>query len=574
MPIHAINHDTQKQILQQSGLVLFQWLQKDDVIIFDIPIGYLFPTLAQELSVPSGRKFYRHIHKEDRIKVRSILRGLKDENYHIHDIDIRYCMLSGEIIWLRLNILLSEHHCKNGLIGSVQNITKDKRNFLKTAYTAYTDDLTGLLNRVRIKQKTALALGASLKYDIKSIFIVIAIDNLASINTMFGHHVADDLIQAVGNRLSVTKRKSDLIARLSSGKFGILLTDIHSVNLQNIGNRFLAAVRDTNFITRSGSISITASGGGCIIPDDAITTDMVFSIADECLAIAKSRGRNNFIPYKAELTKIGEREENIKISGMIVSSIKENRICAAFQPVINYTHTDKSFYEMLARIKERDGSLVPAYKFIPIAENTGFIRVIDLYILETALELLHKRSDMRFSINLSGHTLANHSLSSGIIDSLIKYKHVASRLIIEITETVALKDIHDMANFMQKIHDIGYRLALDDFGAGYNSFHNLKSFPFDLVKIDGEYVRDIEKDCRNQIFVKALSEMSEQLGLEVVAEMISKSEEIEILKNYPIDYYQGFMFGKPEIDLNIAQKNMADGIENLTGYRFYRNKIA
>lgn len=574
MPIHAINHDTQKQILQQSGLVLFQWLHENDAIIFDIPIGCLFPTLTQELSLSTGRKFYRHIHKEDRVKIRSLLRGLKNENYHIHDIDIRYCMNSGEIIWLRLNILLSQQHCKNGLVGSIQNITKDKRNFLKTAYTAYTDDLTGLLNRVRMKQKTALALGASLKYDIQSIFIVISIDNLASINNMFGHHVADDLIQAVGNRLSFTKRKSDLIARLSSGKFGILLTDTHAVNLQNIGNRFLAAVRDTNFTTRSGSISITASGGGCIIPTDAITTDMVFSITDECLSIAKNRGRNNFIPYSAELTKIGEREENIKISGMIVSSIKENRICAAFQPVVNYTHPDKSFYEMLARIKERDGSLVPAYKFIPIAENTGFIRVIDLYILETALELLHKRPDMQFSINLSGHTLANHSLSSGIIDSLIKYKHVASRLIIEITETVALQDIHDMANFMQKIHDIGYRLALDDFGAGYNSFHNLKAFPFDLVKIDGEYVRDIHQDTRNQIFVRTLAEMSEQLGLEVVAEMISKPEEVEILKHYPIDYYQGFMFGKPEIDLNVTEKNMAESILTLTGYSHYGNKIA
>ena len=214
---------------------------------------------------------------------------------------------------------------------------------------------------------------------------------------------------------------------------------------------------------------------------------------------------------------------------------------------------------MLARIKNPDGSFIPAYKFIPIAENTGFIRMIDMKILETALDVLECNQDISVSINLSGHTLSNQVIFDDIFSRCQNYAHVADRLVIEITETVALQDIFGLEKLITGLHEMGFRIALDDFGAGYNSFANLQSYSFDIVKIDGSYIRNIHENPRNQIFVETLSNMSQRLGLEIVGEMISDDNEVKILENYPIDYYQGYLFGKPEVDLSLAIQNMNMG---------------
>lgn len=558
MSSDKLNHDTEKQILQQTGILLFAWNIASDEVTLTESTKTLFPH-HDVLEFKSSKEFYRQTHPSDRKKLRQFWKTTQnksEKNWKYNDIDVRYITKDGEALWLRISLLNASQPKDNMIYGSLQNITKDKRELLKTAHTAYTDDLTGLLNRSRMKQKIALAIGAAQEYNISSIFLVISIDNLASINNMFGHHIADDIIQAVGRHLSFTKRKSDLIARLSSGKFGILLTDVKADEMQGIGQRFLAAIRETDFLTRSGSICITASGGGCFIPQDATIVDHVFSIADECLSMAKRYGRNCFIPYTLEPSKAEERSENIVLSGKIVQAIRDDRIIPAYQPVINQKDPDKSFFEMLARIQDVDGSFIPAYKFIPIAENTGFIRMIDIQILKAALTTLHNHKDISVSINLSGHTISNPSIADDIFNQCKNFMHVADRLIIEITETVALQDVYGLPELITGLHEMGFRIALDDFGAGYNSFSNLKNYSFDIVKIDGGYIRGIHENKRNQIFVEALANMSEQLGLEIVGEMVSGEEEIEILKNYPIDYYQGYLFGKPETDLSIALSDM------------------
>ena len=558
MSSDTFNHDTEKKILQQTGILLFAWnILSDDIMLTDTT-ETLFPYHGI-FDFKTSKEFYRQIHSTDRKKLRQFWESTykkSNKNWKYNDVDVRFLTADGEALWLRISLLNASNPKDNVIYGSLQNITKDKRELLKTAHTAYTDDMTGLLNRSRMKQKIALAIGASQEYNISSIFLTISIDNLASINNMFGHHIADDIIQAVGRHLSLTKRKSDLIARLSSGKFGILLTDVKAEDMQGIGQRFLAAIRETDFLTRSGSICITASGGGCFIPKDANIVDHVFSLADECLSMAKRYGRNCFIPYTLEPTKAEERSENIILSGKIVQAIRENRIIPAYQPVVNQRNPEKSFFEMLARIKNPDGTFIPAYKFIPIAENTGFIRMIDMQILKSALNTLHDNEDISVSINLSGHTLSNPSIADDIFAQCKNFMHVSDRLIIELTETVALQDVYGLPELITGLHEMGFRVALDDFGAGYNSFSNLQNYSFDIVKIDGSYIRGIHDNKRNQIFVEALASMSEQLGLEIVAEMVSGEGEVEILKNYPIDYYQGYLFGKPETDLSIAISDM------------------
>lgn len=555
----VISSDPHQDSLVQAGIFFFSYDQKTGNIQTNIDLENIFPNQKHPFDFSHILKFYRCLHPEDRVKLRYFFS--ESEDCEQKSVDIRLCSQNNHEYWLRI---YKGTHTDNKISGMCQNISYDKQYQRGLAQAAYTDGLTGFINAHRMQQKLAVAIGAWHEYQVKSMFLMISIDNLGSLNQMFGHHVADDVIVAVAGLLASMKRKTDLIARLGAGKFAILLTNTQSDDIEAIGERFLSSIRGRYFETRSGSIYVTASGGGCLIPEDSPHLETIFSVTEESIYLAKSRGGNRFIRYIPDEKNNQKRLENTILSEKIVKSIADNRICAAFQPVIHPKNPEKSFFEMLARIKDKDGTLIPAFQFINIAENTGFVRNIDMYIFKHALELLALYPHLQLSVNLSGTTLSNSSLTRDIVALSQEYQAVSQRLIVEITETVALQDIYGIQYFMDTLKNLGFRIALDDFGAGYNSFSNLKSYPFDIVKIDGIYIRDLHKDVRNQIFVKTLAEMAASLKMEIVAEMISETEELNILRDYPIDYYQGFKFGKPEIDLQISFDNMYHSLDSFS----------
>jgi EAL domain-containing protein (putative c-di-GMP-specific phosphodiesterase class I) len=290
------------------------------------------------------------------------------------------------------------------------------------------------------------------------------------------------------------------------------------------------------------------SGGGCIIPDDGMTVEAVINAAEESLAVAKSYGRDNFVHYTSAYEKTDSRRQNINMAREVVFAVRENRVLAAFQPIVRTDTFKPAFYECLARIQKTDGGILPGGAFIGIAENIGFIRMIDRKIYEIAVEKLHEYPDLRLSVNVSGHTVSDPRSSEYLKHLVQNNPAVASRLIVEITETVAMQDMRDAAAFIHSLKDLGCKVALDDFGAGYTSFYNLKTFPFDMVKLDGVYIRDLIESPKNGKFIKALADLAASLGMECVAEMVSSKELGEILKDYNIQYYQGFHYGIPDIN--------------------------
>lgn len=562
------NNNITDDLLRQNGLIFFKLCKQTDTLSVNANLKDFFPNSIYS-HFTTGRSVLKNVHKNDRHKVLSYL--YRDSEYLTNDLDFRVSLSPHEENWLRLTV--QPINDGKELMGTVQNVTVDKSIFLNIAYTAYTDDLTGLLNKERLKQKIALALNGHVQHGIKSILLIISIDNISSINKSFGHNVTDNIIQSVAERLVNTRRETDIIARISSGKFAILLTDIHEnvgyEDVELIGRRFLNAIQRNNFSTNSGAIYITASGSGCLVPQDANTVDALLINTDEALSHAKKRGHNSFVIFKKEFIQHEERKENIMLSTKIVDAIETGRICTAFQPVLNKDNPDKSFFELLARIKESDNSLLPAYKFIPIAESTGFIRMIDMEVIKSALYYLNQYNCLNLSVNISGYTLLNYSFTNHILNMIAQYRHVLPRLVIEITETVALQDIYAIDTFLENLKKSGCKVALDDFGAGYNSFANLRAFQFDIVKIDGSYVRDIHKDHQSQVFVESLSTMSKKLNIEVVAEMVGGDEDLAILGQYPVDYFQGFMFGKPTLDIAEALSDSQKSFQHYWNKQHY-----
>ena len=555
------NDNTIEDLLLNAGILFFKHNKKSDILEFDYEKCHkIFPHLNEVPKLNCGKMFYRNIIHKDRLLLKSYIinnNNNKNKNKNInffrpHHVDIRYLnKSSNEILWLRVQILDSRKGKLNQFrYGSIQNITNDKSQLLKTTHIAYTDDLTGLINREKMKQKISLAIGTTRSCDLTHSVIAINIDYLSTINSMFGYQITNDLIEEIANTILANKRDTDIIARISSGKFIILLVNTQNANLEAIGQRFLNVIRNTNFKTRSGIISVTASGAGCHIPNDANTCDDVFAVLEECLTKAKKRGRDNFVKYSSDIHKETLYKENITLSEKIIHAIQMNRIHTAYQPIIHRDTPEKSFMECLARIQDMDGSYIPAYKFIPIAENIGFIKHIDLKLCENALKDLAQYPHLKLSINISGHTLYSLSHNSMLMNLLSHYTHVSKRLCLELTETIPLQDIENISSIFKHIKSMGYKIALDDFGAGYNSFSNLSELDFDIVKIDGSYIKNISKNPKSQIFTQVLTDLAKKLNIEIVAEIIDNEDDLNFIKKLGIDYYQGYYFAQPSLNFD------------------------
>ena len=548
------DNDIVENLMLDAGILLFKHNIYSDELEYDNKkFQEIIPHLSDCPTFKYGKDFYKNIFSKDRLSLKNFLSHYAKQDTILPSyIDVRYLHKpTNEILWLRIQFLNSRHNNKKPYrYGSIQNITHDKSQLIQTTHIAYTDELTGIINRVRMKQKISLALSTANQYNIQHSIIAINIDHLSAINTMFGYQVTNDLIEEVAKRLLSIKRKTDIIARISSGKFALLLINTKNDNIKEIGERFLNSIRHQHFKTRSGLISITASGAGCHLPYDANTCDNVFAILEECLTKAKKHGRDNFIQYRANSETIDLHQENIVLSGRIIQAIQTNEVHTAYQPIIHKNNPDKNFMECLARIQDSDGNYIPACKFISIAENIGFIKHIDIKLFEQALSDLTQYPHLKLSINLSGHTLCNLFDNPILINLLTNYTHVANRLCLELTETIPLQDIENLASTLSHIKKSGYKIALDDFGAGYNSFANLNHFDFDIVKIDGSYIKDVAHNSKNQIFVQTLTDLAKKLNIEVVAEMIDNEADLEFIKKLDIDYYQGYYFAKPNENLD------------------------
>ena len=533
------------ELLKDGGVIAFKWDPRDDSLETSSDVSVIFPLIKDFNNIRTGKDFLKTLLRYDRIRFKESLQ-LAFQGTPV-SADFRLLTDDGEEVWINITLMGYARDDKFMICGLTRNVTALRRRLTDAARLAYTDNLTGLFNRAKLKQKLALALAGALEYDLKFGFFVLNIDNLSGINENFGHDVADTLIRGVGDKLLEALRSTDVVARIASGRFGILLTDHKPEFIEETGRRLLSLIRDTVFETRSGVITATVSGGGCVIPDDGACVEGIMNASEESLALARSYGRDNFVRFKKGYEQAERRRKNILVAREVVSAVRENRVTAAFQAVVDAKTHEPVFYECLARLRDPQGEVSPGAAFIPVAENIGFVRMLDRNVCEIALEKLNAYPRLNLSVNVSGHTISDPGSSSYLLGLLRENSDVASRLIVEITETVAMEDMRDASHFIIALKEAGCRVALDDFGAGYTSFYNLKTFPFDMVKLDGVYIRDLCASPKNAVFIKALSELAYELNLDCVAEMVSSQETAEHLQQFKIHCYQGFLYHKPEV---------------------------
>jgi EAL domain-containing protein (putative c-di-GMP-specific phosphodiesterase class I) len=295
--------------------------------------------------------------------------------------------------------------------------------------------------------------------------------------------------------------------------------------------------------TKSGPVSVTASIGAITIPRYARNADEAVNRAQETLDGAKRRRAGSFAMWRPNVERDAQRRVNIRVTDEIVTALNERRIVAAFEPVVEARSRQPAFYECLVRMEQEDGQALLAPDIVPVAERLGLIRLVDHRVLELAVAELAASPNVRLSLNISPDTTMDPDWWTGIESLMLAYPGAGERLIVEITETVAIQDIDDVRGFVTRLKNFGSQIAIDDFGAGYTSFRNLRKLGVDIVKIDGAFVQNIARSADDRAFVHTLIDLANRLQIKTVAEWVQDEEAAVMLREWGCDYIQGRLIG-------------------------------
>ena len=265
----------------------------------------------------------------------------------------------------------------------------------------------------------------------------------------------------------------------------------------------------------------------------------------QALDRAKSKRFDCFMAYEPSNTADNTRRKSIEVADEVIAALDDNRMRLVLQPMVGAKSGKADIYECLLRMERPDGAIVSAGEFIPIAEQLGLSRLIDRRTLELSVALLKRHKGLTLSVNVSGLTASDHEWLVALQRLTGERRDLTNRMIIEITETAALDDLDQSINFVDTLKEMGCRVAIDDFGAGYTSFKNLKLLNVDMVKIDGAFVKNLADDTSDQIFIKTMVELAQTFGMETVAEWVGDQRSVDMLKDMGITYLQGFFYGLP-----------------------------
>jgi len=406
------------------------------------------------------------------------------------------------------------------------------------------DALTGEFNRSHLVRSLATAIENAERFRSTAAFMVVGIDHLSRINDAFGFDVADEVICELAARIRARLRSGDILGRFSGNKFGLILKDCGLHETAVAAERFLGGVRKTMVPTRSGPVAVTVSVGAVSIPRHARGVDDAINRAQEALEMAKARRRGSFAMWQPNVAREEQRRLNIRVTNEIVTALDEQRIGIAFEPVVQArTRGEVVFYESLVRLRQDKGEFLLGPEIVPVAEKLGLIRLIDQRVLELVAAELARHPEITLSLNISPATTGDPDWWASIQAILKGRPDIAQRLIVEITETAAIHNLDDLRGFISRLKNFGCRIAIDDFGAGYTSFRNLRKLGVDIVKIDGGFVRNVTSSADDRTFVQTLIELARRLGVKTVAEWVQDEEAAQLLADLGCDYIQGRLVG-------------------------------
>ncbi len=409
------------------------------------------------------------------------------------------------------------------------------------------DEATGQINRERLGHLLHSNIEDAKEHSKSFAFLMTALNNLSLINESLGFNVGDELILKVGQRLRQFLRGEDHIGRYASNKFGVILVKCEAEEIEMAAKRLVDCIKDVPFESSVGKLTVSCSIGCVILPKMAATAPQAIGYSLEALERAKSGTTGKFVNYVPSNSLNSIRRRNISVVEEMTSALQEDRLVLALQPIVDAKTHQISSSECLLRIVRRDGSIISAGEYIAVAEQLGLSQAIDQHVQKLAVQLAVQNPTQNISLNVSGLSTSGTHWIETLEYITRKDSELLSRITVEITETAAIQDIDETCAFVDKLKHLGCRVAIDDFGAGYSSFKNLRNLKADVVKIDGSFVQNVLTNQDDRLFIETLVELARNSGMESVAERVADERTADLLSAAGVNYLQGFYFGKPKI---------------------------
>jgi diguanylate cyclase (GGDEF)-like protein/PAS domain S-box-containing protein len=453
-----------------------------------------------------------------------------------------------------VEVTLSPVQTDEGLLvmAAVRDITERRLYETQLRYMADHDPLTGLLNRRSLERELARHVARVKRYGATGAVLMIDLDNFKYYNDTQGHGAGDDLIVRIGRVLQGRLRETDVLVRLGGDEFAVLLPTEDRMSADMVAHDLLALVRrEAPAPIHGAARRITASIGiACFADGDHLTGEEVMVNADLAMYEAKENGRNRCAHYSTDELKRPRIESRMKWASEITQALAEDRFELLAQPIVSLQGDGPTQYELLLRMRDTQYDEIPPGTFLHVAERLGLIQEIDRWVIAHAIDMLAEQRaegrDLRFEVNLSGHSIGDPELLELIERRLLETGVPPDRLVFEITETAAVANIARAGAFARRLAEVGCRFALDDFGAGFGSFYYLKHLPFDYIKIDGEFVRHCATNPTDRTLIAAVVQIARGMDTRTIAEFVGDQESVEVLTELGVDYGQGYFLGRPE----------------------------
>jgi diguanylate cyclase (GGDEF)-like protein len=456
---------------------------------------------------------------------------------------------NGEVIWISENARIVN---RDGQVlcyeGTVEDITERKLYQARIEQQASYDTLTGLANRSLLNDRLQQAIVMAASYGTRLAVVFVDLDRFKFINDSLGHHVGDELLRAMAERLKGSVRESDTVARLGGDEFVLLINgqgDPDSVAV--VLERMLSDISQPWTIAQ-GDFNVTCSIGVALYPDDGESAGTLLKHADSAMYRAKEKGRNNFQFFTAELNAL--ITERLELENKLRRALERQQFTLHYQPRVDMETHRIVGAEALIRWQLSEFEIVPPSRFIPVAEEIGLIAPIGKWVLRTACEQNKAWQDAGFppfviSVNVSARQFRQENFVQIVADVLAQTGLEARYLEIELTESAVMHDAEQFIAMLGELNALGVQISLDDFGTGYSSLSYLKRLPVDRLKVDRSFVQDIATDVDDATIVRTIIALGHNLGLKVVAEGVETEQQLEFLRSNHCDELQGYYFATP-----------------------------
>ncbi|MEM1364137.1 MAG: EAL domain-containing protein, partial [Pseudomonadota bacterium] len=540
-------------ILRVTGVATYDWNVTNDTISWSDNAHEVLGISADH-HIGTGRDFTAIVSPDaDVSRIEVVLEMASKGPGATANFDVEYPLISstpgnsGEDapVWVEDSgrVFIDRSGLPQRVVGTMRVVNERRDRHDALTRMSHYDVRSGLMNRDRLTELLEEDVDRVRREHGSGAFIIIGIEHMHLVNEMYGFGIGDEIVRETGRRIEAVMRLNDSLGRYAGTKLALVLRDCTEREMLIACERFLGALRDEVIETSVGPVSLSVNIGGVIYPSSVRDVADIMGATGAALAEARRAPVPTVHVYEPSVDLAAERQKNAFMAQEVVDAMRDQRMRLAYQPIVDATTHKVAFHEALIRMIDADGKLVEAGAFVGVASRLGLIRRVDFAAMQLATQALIDYPEAVLSLNVTNETAVDPEWLSNLATTVDANPDIAPRLIVEITESHAARNLEESIQFVRTIQDLGCRVAIDDFGAGYTSFANLKHLPVDLIKIDGMYVDDLANSVENQVFIKSLLDLAKTFSMEVVVEWVSDDETAALLKEWGVDYLQGQSFG-------------------------------